>query len=205
MVAGCKERPPSKLMVLILIALRRLPEFRGVLYFDAGDGQAQERVEGETVRQNFAFASTLLDSVKTARREKKDSMEIFRVENGRGYDIGAFALTREQIVSKAVNSDLLVIEPMRTFSVLDSGIAKGDTGTSVVIVRMVDEKFIYEKEIQPGICHNIARSVDENVKAFRILTETSFDNSKQNKINDYLKIYVYSPFYLFYFILFISG
>lgn len=180
MVAACMERPPSKLMVLILIALRKLPEVKSVLYFDSGNSQIGERVEGESVRKNFIFASTLLDSVKSAaKKEKSNSMEVFRIENGKGYDIGDFNLTREQIKSKAGNnSDLLVMEPMRTFTVLDSGITKGDSGTSVVIVKMVDEKLIYEKEIQPGVCHNIANSVEENVKAFKILTNTSFDDCK---------------------------
>ena len=197
MVGACLERPPSKLMVLILVALRRLPETKGVLYFDAGDDQVAERVEGESVRKKFIFASTLLDSVKTAKRERKNSMEIFRVENGKGYDIGDFNLTREQIKSKAGNnSDMLVMEPMRRFTVLDSGITKGDSGTSVVIVKMVDEKLVYEKEIQPGICHNIANSVEENVKAFKILTNTSFDNCKKRKEN--LFLYIFILFLLFF-------
>ena len=178
MVNSCSEKEPSKLMTIVLVSLRKLPETRSVLYFEGGSNQEGTRAEGEWIRKGFVVASTRLDSVKETKKEGSKSMEIFRVENGHGYDIGDFDLTKEQIKNKTGNNnDMIVMEPRRTFFVVDSGIKKGDDECSVVILRMVDGKPIYDKEIQPGICHHIAHSVEENVKAFKILTNTSFDSS----------------------------
>ena len=119
---------------------------------------------------------TVKDSLK---KEGGCCKEIFRVEGGWGYDIGDFVQKEEECVS----SSFIIFEPWRVFSVADSGVKDEGSGVSVVLLKLVDEKLLYEKEIKPGMLQHIIPVLEKNPKHLRILSEMNFDkrNCKKKK------------------------
>ena len=78
---------------------------------------------------------------------------------------------------------LVVIEPWRCFEVINSGIKRDDGNFSIVPLKLIDEGLIYEKEIPPGVCRHIVKTLKENTvnkvdakKMLNILCELPFNN-----------------------------
>ena len=85
----CTEKKPSKLMLKLLIALRKLPQCRGVLYFERRIKRKKKGKEN-FIQCPFCFVSK--DLYKTVGSESKTGgkKEVFRVEDCWGYDISDF-------------------------------------------------------------------------------------------------------------------
>lgn len=95
-----KETPPNKLMIMILTALRKLPRYKGVVYFD---GEKQERVtrrcSGDKFLVPFCASFKCMSAKKGATETGADEgsyKEIFRVEEGWGYDMSDFVLMKNE-------------------------------------------------------------------------------------------------------------
>ena len=96
---SCKEKPPSKLMVLIMRALRKLPQYRGTLYFLRGsDEPAKEKKKNELLRCPFCVSSSYTTATKD-NSKRTEFKEVFRVEDGWGYDVSDFILREDEIKS----------------------------------------------------------------------------------------------------------
>ena len=171
-VGLCKEKQPTKLFVLLLKSLRKLPQIRAVFYFGEANNRLIQRVEGSYLQRNFVVASKSMQTVKESleKEEGGHCKEIFRVEGGWGYDIGDF-------IQSEGNSedDFIIFEPWRVFSVADAGVKNEGSGLSVVLLNFVDEKLLYEKEIKPGMLQHIIPTLEENSKHLRILSEMTLD------------------------------
>lgn len=97
MFESCEDKAPSKLMVMMLIALRKLPRYRQLMYFENKTKKAKikERNENTYIQVSFCVASKEMNP-------KKENMntglyrEIFKIEKGWGYDISDFTITRDE-------------------------------------------------------------------------------------------------------------
>ena len=119
--------------------------------------------------------------------------EVFRVEDGWGYDLSDFVLKRDKeghygktshgttfssfnlyflvntIITLSLlsvpsnNGDLVFFEPWRAFEVVDSGIRRPKSKTSIVPLRMADCELIYEKEIAPNVLLHILSALRERI------------------------------------------
>ena len=98
MIYLCKEKPPSKLLRMLLTALRKLPRYRGIMYFEASKvktGKVRGRKEGDVLK--FPFCAATKDMpVKRKRTKAQVYREVFRVEDGWGYDLSDFILERDE-------------------------------------------------------------------------------------------------------------
>ena len=95
MFLSCKRKTFSMLVVLLLRSLRKLPCYRGTLYFGVGsDEPVKERAKNEIFSCNFCVASNSVASVKEGPGKNKFK-EIFRVDNCWGYDISDFFLAKD--------------------------------------------------------------------------------------------------------------
>ena len=94
MVESCKEEPPSRLMVALLAALRKLPLYREVLYceYETREGTVQWEA-GDIFQVPFCASSKCMSS-KRDGTDKSSYKEVFRIEKGWGYDISDFVLER---------------------------------------------------------------------------------------------------------------
>ena len=179
MVNSCKEKPPSKLFVLLLKSLRKLPQTRAVIYFGKANNRLTQRAKGSYLQKNFIVASRSMQTVKESlERENGCYKEIFSVEGGWGYNIGDFVSigSKEGLVD-----DFIILEPWRVFSVADSGVKNEGGGTSVVPLSFVDERLLYEKEILLGMLQHIIPAL-EDPGYLKILSEMIFDNRNSKTI-----------------------
>ena len=98
MVESCTDNVPRMLLTMMLTALRKLPRYRGLLYFEgrkAKEEETSERKDGETIRPSFCVASK--DMIEENEDTKAHSnREVFRVEDGWGYDISDFVVKRDE-------------------------------------------------------------------------------------------------------------
>ena len=78
-----------------------------------------------------------------------------------------------------------MLEPQIRFKVMNSGISKGEKEdmVSVVPAKFHKEKFIYKKEVPPGICRHVVKTLKESSKdktlvkkMLAILHALPFDN-----------------------------
>ena len=173
-IESYKERLPSKLFVLLLKSLRKLPQTRAVFYFGVPSTKQVEKGKNSYLQHNFVMASKNMQIVKeTLEKNKESNKEIFRVEGGWGYDVADFM----QVSSKneEILNDFIILEPWRVFSVADSGVKNEDSGISVVLLNFVDEKLMYEKEIKPGMLQYIIPMLGKNQRYLKILSEMTLD------------------------------
>ena len=61
------------------------------------------------------------------------------------------------------NGDLIFLEPWRTFEVVDPGIRRPKSKTSIVPLRMADGELIYEKEIAPSVSQHVLKALRERI------------------------------------------
>lgn len=59
--------------------------------------------------------------------------------------------------------DLIVIEPWRTFEVVNPGIQRPEEKTSIVPLKMLDTELIYEKEIVPNTSTHVIIAIREGI------------------------------------------
>lgn len=203
MVESCKEKGPSKLIVMILTALRKLPRKRGIIYFEScRDDLMPRRRCGEILQPSFCVGSGCLDLEK----EERDDViyrEVFRVEDGWGYDISEFALKRDEegsygklryketTITKFIHipylvpsyeSEIILFEPWSKLEVVDPGIQRSQDKISIVPLRMKETELIYEKEIVPCISPHAVKALREGIedievvkRLIKILSFTQFD------------------------------
>ena len=175
----CKEKPPTKLFVLLLKSLRKLPQIRAVFYFGETHNKLAQRTKNSYLQRNFVVASKSMQTVKESLEKEEGGhfKEIFRVEGGWGYDIRDFIPVDEEDAF----SDFIILEPWRVFSVTDAGVKNEGSGLSVVLLTFVEEKIIYGEEIKPGMLQHIIPTLEENSKYLEILSKMSFDNRNCKK------------------------
>ena len=105
MAESCRdEKGPSKLMRMVLTALRKLPRYRGFMYIKSDKrGKDARRKEKETIQLPMYVATKEMADASGEGEESNDTMdegeegiyrEVFRVERGWGYDMGDFVLRR---------------------------------------------------------------------------------------------------------------
>ena len=87
------------------------------------------------------------------------------------------------LFSVQVSMNIVVLEPLRDFKVLNSGVRKDDGYISIVPLEPVESGLIYEEGIPPGVCRHLVRSLKEKVedgltvkKLLRVLCDLPFDN-----------------------------
>lgn len=97
MVGSCRTTAPSKLVRLILNTLRKLPRYRGVMYIQSKSQQSiTERKEGEITQPVLCIAFKDPDAIIEGNdAETGLYKEIFRVEEGWGYDMSDFVLFQD--------------------------------------------------------------------------------------------------------------
>lgn len=96
----CKEKAPGKLLTMMLTALRKLPRYRGLLYFEGRKAGTKtkrplKRTEGEILQPSFCVASKAMIADKKGTKEHS-YREVFRVEDGWGYDLSDFILKKDE-------------------------------------------------------------------------------------------------------------
>lgn len=98
MVESCKEKAPSKLLTIMLSAVRKLPRYTGVMYIEEGrKGSLERRKEGDIFQCPFCVgSSSLWLEEEEEERDDNEYREIFRVEGGWGYEISDFVLKRDE-------------------------------------------------------------------------------------------------------------
>lgn len=76
----------------------------------------------------------------------------------------------------------MILEPWRAFEVADPGIHRPEEKISIVPIRMVDEKLIYEEEGVPNVSLHAAKAINEGIddpelvkKMIGILSLNPFD------------------------------
>ena len=95
MIESCKEKAPSTFLVSMLVALRKLPRYRGVMYFEhESQTNPTKREKGNTFQPSFCVTSKSMNIKKEGTRTGR-YREIFRIEDGWGYDISEFSLTKD--------------------------------------------------------------------------------------------------------------
>lgn len=95
-VESCEEKPPRKFMVMILTALRKLPRYRGFLFFEQELHEVPPKREpGSIIRFPFYVASKYM-ILQNEGKIAKSYTEVFKVDNGWGYDISNFVLTEDE-------------------------------------------------------------------------------------------------------------
>ena len=178
-VEACEKKPPSKLFVLLLKSLRKLPQTRSVFYFGEANNKVPVRKKGNYLQRNFVVTSRSMRHVKESLdKESGFYKEIFRVDEGWGYDLSAFSQAGNE--GEDFVSDFIIFEPWRIFLVSDIGIKKED-GTSVMLLKMTEEMLVYENEIKPGIFQHIIPTLEENPKYLKILSEMTLDKRNCKK------------------------
>lgn len=96
-IIRCKESTPSKLFVMMFTVLRKLPKYRGHMYIEIEKKKmAKKRERGSSVRLSFCVA-TKETNMKKESTNTDDYREIFRIEEGWGYDISDFISTRNDV------------------------------------------------------------------------------------------------------------
>lgn len=95
MVESCKEEPPSRLMLALLAALRKLPLYREVMYceWETREGTVQWGA-GAIFQVPFCASSKCMSS-RRGGTDKSSYKEVFRIEKGWGYDISDFVLEKD--------------------------------------------------------------------------------------------------------------
>ena len=88
-----------------------------------------------------------------------------------------------QLVTAAKKVDIVILEPWRCFKVKNEGVRKDRGRTSIVPLELVEIEFIYEKEIPPGVCKHIIKTLKESIedevvvgKTLRVFHELPFSN-----------------------------
>ena len=88
-----------------------------------------------------------------------------------------------QLVTAAKKGDIVILEPWRCFKVTNEGVRKDRGRTSIVPLELVEIEFIYEKEIPPGVCKHIIKTLKESIedevvvgKTLRVFHELPFSN-----------------------------
>ena len=101
MVKSCtekeeEEKGPSKLLVMMLTALRKLPRYRGVMYIESAKRSKEiKRGKDEIIRFSMCVATKeMVDMENNGNDEERRYREVFRVERGWGYDMSDFVLRR---------------------------------------------------------------------------------------------------------------
>lgn len=92
---SCAKKSPSKLVVLLLKSLRKLPQSKGTVYFGrASDEPIEKRAKGTIVLFPFIVGSYNMAKARDNLKESKFK-EIFRVESCFGYDASDFVEREE--------------------------------------------------------------------------------------------------------------
>ena len=180
----CTEKKPSKLMLKLLLALRKLPQCRGVLYFERRIKRKKKGKEN-FIQHPFCFVSKDLYKIVGSESKTGGKKEVLRVEDGWGYDISDFypsgkreerkerhcnyhqynaSMLNTYFFFKAeprVEGEVVLMEPWSVFKVLDSGIRKRGMGATVVPLKMVDSRLAYEKEIYPGFLRHVIKALKD--------------------------------------------
>lgn len=97
MIESCRDNEPSKLTRMMLTALRKLQRYRDVVYMQSKSHQQMDRKQGEITRPTLCFAFKDVNSI-TENDDGTESgayKEIFRVDEGWGYDMSDFVLFRD--------------------------------------------------------------------------------------------------------------
>ena len=91
-----------------------------------------------------------------------------------------------------MRGDIVILEPLRSFKVLNSGVRKEDGNISIVPLELVESELIYEEDIPPGVCRHLVRSLKENVEygpivkmLLKVLCDLPFDNKCKNIKNEW--------------------
>ena len=91
-----KEKALSKLAVLVLRSIRKLPWFRGTFYFESSDEiPVKDKSKGYVVRPSFFLAHTGMLNVSESKTEKVPK-KVFVAEDCWGYDISDFVFCEEK-------------------------------------------------------------------------------------------------------------
>ena len=69
------------------------------------------------------------------------------------------------IVSVQNRGEIVVLEPLRSFKVLNSGVRKDDGYISIVPLELIESGLIYEGDIPPGVCRHLVKSLKENLES----------------------------------------
>lgn len=97
LIKFCTVKTPSKLLIMMLIALRKLPRYRGQMYFEIKKiRKIKSRNKGSIIQPFFCIASKEMIIRNEKSNIDKSCREIFRVEEGWGYDISDFVITKDR-------------------------------------------------------------------------------------------------------------
>lgn len=96
MIKSCKEKAPSKLMIMMLISLRKLPRYRGHMYFIIKrKKKTKQKKKGNTIQLSFCIATKEMSEIGD-NGDTNAYKKVFNVEDGWGYDISDFVLTKNE-------------------------------------------------------------------------------------------------------------
>ena len=101
MVESCTEKEkkgPSKLLVMMLTVLRKLPRYRGVMYIESAKrDKGIRRKEDEIIQLPICVATKkMVDGENNGKDKERRYREVFKVEHGWGYDMSDFVLRRDE-------------------------------------------------------------------------------------------------------------
>ena len=120
---SCTKEKPGKLMVMILSALRKLPRYKGVLYYGSCT-QTKRRTLGRFIQHSFAVMSKDMSTamLRTQSYDSGNCCELFkevrRVEGGWGYDISEFCPEAEGPNNNGDNSTNIVFYHPLTYFIV---------------------------------------------------------------------------------------
>lgn len=96
MLQSCKEKVPSRFAMLLLKSLRKLPQYKGTLYFGRGSDKPMHKVrKGCFVCYPFYLTSSSMATIR-GNLIKFKFKQVFRVENCWGYDISDFVCAEDK-------------------------------------------------------------------------------------------------------------
>lgn len=107
MFESCVGKTPSKLAVLFLIALRKLPRYRGTMYFKYESQLKIRRKKREVLQSSLCIASKEMNEL--SGKDTKLYREYFKIKNGWGYDISSFAAEKDEDGCYGINLFVSVI------------------------------------------------------------------------------------------------
>lgn len=95
MVESCEDKAPSNLLLMILLALRKLPRYKGIMYFSGKrKKEFRKRVIGDVII--FPFCIATKEMTDTGNEGENTYKELFKIEEGWGYDISDFTISKDE-------------------------------------------------------------------------------------------------------------
>ena len=69
----------------------------------------------------------------------------------------------------AGKENIVALEVWRCFKVINEGVRKDKGKISIVLLEMIEEEPVYEKEILPGVCRHIVKELKESTKCKEVV------------------------------------